>query len=267
MSALLLGASISSLSLDNQNKLVWFVIVFPVAVLGAFLWLVAKHHKKLYSPSDFRSDEGFLSEPGSPQSLGIKFAQEVDAITDVTETEIKTDENKAGGENAHPAESLQSSKVEAHLPAVERRRAAVATAYLAESLVFRELQSEFGGGVQQHVRIRNSSGRFVEIDGLIDNPDGSYIVETKLVRSQADIGKRVRDAVSHLERIRSDTGEYSLASKGLIALVLTGDVDEISARRRAFILVQSSSMPMTVRVYRIESLLEKYGFEDLNPLE
>ena len=35
-------------------------ILFPVIVLGAFLWLVVKHHKKLYAPSDYRDDKSFL---------------------------------------------------------------------------------------------------------------------------------------------------------------------------------------------------------------
>lgn len=37
-----------------------FLVTFPVLVLFAFCWLVAKHHQKLYGPMDFREDSSFL---------------------------------------------------------------------------------------------------------------------------------------------------------------------------------------------------------------
>ncbi|AKI02281.1 hypothetical protein IMCC20628_03595 [Hoeflea sp. IMCC20628] len=50
ISALLLGASVDMLTPDNQERLVWFIICFPVGILLAFLYLVTWHHRKLYSP-------------------------------------------------------------------------------------------------------------------------------------------------------------------------------------------------------------------------
>lgn len=40
--------------------LVWFIVLFPVLVLGSFLWLVAKHPHSLYSPADFQREEHFV---------------------------------------------------------------------------------------------------------------------------------------------------------------------------------------------------------------
>lgn len=49
---------------QNLNEhivpLVYFMVFFPVIVFLGFLWLVAKHHKKLYGPSDFKDEENFL---------------------------------------------------------------------------------------------------------------------------------------------------------------------------------------------------------------
>lgn len=44
---------------EDRRPLVWFLVLFPCAVLVLFGWLVSRHHEKLYSPSDYRSDEGF----------------------------------------------------------------------------------------------------------------------------------------------------------------------------------------------------------------
>ena len=40
--------------------LVWFLVLFPVAVLIVLYMLVTKHQEKLYAPSDFQNEENFL---------------------------------------------------------------------------------------------------------------------------------------------------------------------------------------------------------------
>ncbi|MBV6325721.1 hypothetical protein [Duganella violaceipulchra] len=46
----------------ERVPLVWFLVLFPVAVLALFGWLVSQHHEKLYAPSDFRTDDIFLKK-------------------------------------------------------------------------------------------------------------------------------------------------------------------------------------------------------------
>lgn len=45
---------------DSADYMVWFLIIFPFVAFFGFLWLVSKHHAKLYSPKDFRNDHDFL---------------------------------------------------------------------------------------------------------------------------------------------------------------------------------------------------------------
>ena len=45
---------------DHVAPLIYFMVCFPVIVFGGFLWLVSKHHNKLYGPSDFKDEENFL---------------------------------------------------------------------------------------------------------------------------------------------------------------------------------------------------------------
>ncbi len=45
---------------DNVTPLIYFMVIFPVIVFIGFLWLVSKHHKKLYGPSDFKDEDNFL---------------------------------------------------------------------------------------------------------------------------------------------------------------------------------------------------------------
>ncbi|MDP9154874.1 MAG: hypothetical protein M3O74_11565 [Pseudomonadota bacterium] len=51
---------IGTLTLNERMPMIWFLVLFPVLVLLAFIWLVSKHHEKLYAPTDYESDEGFF---------------------------------------------------------------------------------------------------------------------------------------------------------------------------------------------------------------
>lgn len=58
---LVLGLSGNNLSHEEKMPFVWFLIFFPVLILITFIYLVTRHHQKLYAPFDFRDDSGFLS--------------------------------------------------------------------------------------------------------------------------------------------------------------------------------------------------------------
>lgn len=70
--ALVVGAS-GKLAPGERVPIVWFLVIFPVIVLGVFAWLVSCHHNKLYAPSDFRDEENFL-EVQHPDLKKLPFA-------------------------------------------------------------------------------------------------------------------------------------------------------------------------------------------------
>lgn len=49
-----------SLLPSERVLLIYFLIFFPVLVLGAFLWLVSKHSGRLFAPSDFRNEDNYI---------------------------------------------------------------------------------------------------------------------------------------------------------------------------------------------------------------
>ena len=46
---------------DERLPLIWFIICFPVLILGAFTYLVMRHHKKLYGPMDYKDEKNFVN--------------------------------------------------------------------------------------------------------------------------------------------------------------------------------------------------------------
>jgi len=54
-----------SLHDSERLPLIYFLVVFPVLVLVAFVWLVSQHAGKLYSPGDFKDEHNFVTAVAS----------------------------------------------------------------------------------------------------------------------------------------------------------------------------------------------------------
>lgn len=48
----------------ERLPLIWFIVLFPLIVLGVFTYLVVKYNEKLYAPKDFDNQDGFLKANG-----------------------------------------------------------------------------------------------------------------------------------------------------------------------------------------------------------
>ena len=46
---------------QNQGVFIWFLMGFPLVLLGLFFITLNFNHKVLYAPKDYRDDESFLS--------------------------------------------------------------------------------------------------------------------------------------------------------------------------------------------------------------
>lgn len=51
----------ASLTAQERLPLIYFLVLFPVLVLGVFAWLVSRHAGKLYSPSDYKNEENYVA--------------------------------------------------------------------------------------------------------------------------------------------------------------------------------------------------------------
>ena len=58
--AALVTAFAGSLTASERQPMILFLVIFPVLVLIAFLWLVIKHSDKLFGPGDFQNEANYL---------------------------------------------------------------------------------------------------------------------------------------------------------------------------------------------------------------
>jgi len=74
---------------NHIAPLIYFMVLFPVLVFLGFLWLVAKHHRKLYGPSDFKDEENFLkTQLSSATSLAAAIAKQSGGEGELGESQL-----------------------------------------------------------------------------------------------------------------------------------------------------------------------------------
>ena len=94
-------ASSNVFSNDDLTVLVWFLVLFPVIVLVALIYLVRSHHDKLYAPSDFTDEGNFVNLINKTLPMAAEFIKVNDSAK-VLEEEVgalvakDSDENEGG---------------------------------------------------------------------------------------------------------------------------------------------------------------------------
>ena len=214
--------SVSGTGMDpiERRTVVFFLVLFPVLVLVVFVWLVTRHHGKLYAPYDFQADNAFLQTLG-PESQGRRFEQEIAAQnafeSEASRTPQALEEQSGALVLSPPVSPSQETTTlptsqDDQAPRAETRavqpshassKVARADYLLAEELVIRELEAHFRVPAYRHVVLRLPS-RDVEsqrqptveiaFDAVFERTDHLAAVEVKLIS-----GNKVRlDIVSHI---------------------------------------------------------------------
>lgn len=69
--AALVTAFAGEFSTGERIPLIYFLVLFPVLVLGVFAWLVSRHTGKLFSPKDFQDEENYVRMLSATASLAV----------------------------------------------------------------------------------------------------------------------------------------------------------------------------------------------------
>ena len=247
IAALFLGLSSEHLQPNERVPLVYFLVLFPLIVLIAFCWLVAKHHMKLYAPSDFQDEENFF-RPQSPREQ----KEEIDK-------EVRSIEEEATAEDETPA---VPNTGEVTTAAMDRgwfkKVGATRDAYiLAENLAFREIESEFGVLVSRRVEI----GGDHRIDGVAQRNGKVMLIEIKLTRKRRNFKSIVRSQLNKFLEL----GEYIKPRPSFLLVVVAESLHGVDAdigMDNARKMFEESNLAAEVRFYDFEELKAKYGLSE-----
>ncbi|WP_066525815.1 hypothetical protein [Erythrobacter sp. CCH5-A1] len=136
----------------------------------------------------------------------------------------------------------------------------LALAYLLEGLVLQDLQADLGGLLQRDVRLPTEKGIAAPVDGLLVRNDEAVLVEVKLFINRPPqrslIIQAVEQAAAFLPRLK--LLGYS-RGRAIVAVVIGSGVE--SRRARELQRLTSEYSGVTVKVFRAEELLSRYGFD------
>jgi len=235
-----LGISGDSLQESHKTVLVWFLAIFPFSVLCSFTWLVSKHHTKLYSPSDFRNDDGFIRIL-SPEEQKRRIENEVQELKE--------------------AESQLPKAAPSSIPA-RKNSEIMRSILLAEELAFRELETLYNVSINRHVSI--GTGYDTGIDGMFVSSNQAYVVEIKYVKNRINFAAFESTLKIISERLRKfNWKNYQV----IFAIVMEGE--ELLTKEQ---MMESSSKLVDIgnylgvkvapKVFLLNELKEKFGYAE-----
>lgn len=115
--ASLVTAFAGSFTSNERLPLIWFMVIFPILVLGVFAWLVSKHSGKLYGPNDFKNEDNYIK-------MQITAAASLAAATTKSDTDAgQADVSKivAAVREAAPPKQIESDGWRNHILWVDDR--------------------------------------------------------------------------------------------------------------------------------------------------
>lgn len=252
---LVLSTSISNLEGECERlPLIWFIILFPLVILIAFIFLVVKHHEKLYSPSDFRKDEAFI-QTMTKSKVREKQLSEISNLESSPDIELENNSEQEivelVSENI-PKEVGQQVKIE-ELSRNERLKIYANS----EKWAIDSLTLKYRENFERNVVVNSSLGRF-EFDALAKAKDylsNTYVVEVKywqVTKSNRKLKLSIQDFLQKGERIKR------LYRNVKIVIVLVYDNLESVDQNDMITFVQSLNSDTIVEFFDYNTLKEDY---------
>ncbi|MCW8907533.1 MAG: hypothetical protein OQL28_09790 [Sedimenticola sp.] len=236
IAGIVLSTSSEFLSEGQREIFVWFLVLFPVVVFIGFLWLVSKHHTKLYAPTDYQTEEGFFRSL-TPEEKKEKIRKEAEAFAEESAQEPETE----AGRKKEKKDPLRNESINERI-------------LLAEELVLREVQYEYGSSITRDASLGNDLG----LDGLFSKDGKGYGVEVKLVRDR--INKPALK--SEIKKYSQFTSKRNFRNFNFVLAFAVEDVfrfDEAGVREFVKNVSNSAEINVEVKVYSLPELRDKYG--------
>ena len=230
--------------------LVGFIVVFPFFILGVFYRLVVNHHTKLYAPKDFRDEKNFLM----PRVATILEQKEK------VDSEVKDDFAEHNTKNLSSKDSIRIHAIDRN-EMIKRRR----NILIAEDLVMRQLETEFGEFVKRNVRFE-TKGKSVLLDGLINLGNKIMIVEIKYFQDSKNIGLNLDFTFTRFFGkinllINEFIRRFHCSNISLIFIVVTDK--KMGADDPALIRfnksIDGTTLPIEFRQYSLNELKQGFG--------
>ena len=201
----------------ERRPIIWFLILFPVVILGIFVFLVVKHHEKLYGPRDYRSDDAFQRITMSKRKKREEIRTLADAAV-VTETSSE-DGTVPGGSQSTYQNSTTDERVNYAFTSVGRPvrspRVTMEEYSRIEALAVDWASREYDVPMERDV-VLNDKGRRCIVDAMGCRDGVHFVVEVKYWLTDRDL----QPLFAGIDRFVSQTRLFRRLGKSELVLIV-----------------------------------------------
>ncbi|MCS3459426.1 hypothetical protein [Aeromonas sp. BIGb0445] len=251
---------------ENQGIYIWFLMLFPVFLVGIFFLTLNFNHKVLYAPSDYKNEDNFLKSFGkaTTEEKEEKLREEVEEAEDSSSTEENASESS--GNDAESREASSPSAPSKHATSFvlnsERHASLMANVFLAEKLSIMKLSKDMGLEFKTDVRFETPSSRKIIFDGLAIDKNKIHAVEVKLFRNEHVNPSRLDKVLLESELMASQL--KGIDSKELVIhFMAVVDNPEVSASRvkeRLSRYLDKYNVNVKLHVVTLDDLKNEYQY-------
>ena len=242
-----------------QSIFLWFVILFPVFLVGLFFATLNWNHRVLYAPTDFRDDKSFLQtlRQLTPQEQIQRLQEDIGQSTPPP--------SRSPDDTAPPSQVVPKQPPEARrIPSPHgSRMEIIACGMQAEDLVLKELQMELGLPISRDMGIDGAPG--LQFDALAVDRDSMTLtaIEVKYFRTVYFPHDRIQRVLHMGDAFAKKVMEHGHKARFILAIVT--DVEEKThgnIEYRMSQLAKQAQFPPDIRLFRFAELRSKYGLDE-----
>jgi hypothetical protein len=227
---------------SNQSIYMWFLMLFPAALILLFFATLNFNHKALYAPSDFSDEDNFF------RSLQRASTYEID---------VKKQE-EISEQDAEPKVQAAGATV-APVPRVDAEELHRRYEHLVDAALLK-LESELGQTIQRGIKLGIGSPNYV-FDGVILAPDRVTAIELQYFRNVKSISRRMREAMPEIISAAESLPDSLRARFSLILVLLTdaSGVELPNLRNEARAALGVTPFTVDLRVISTKALEDEFG--------
>lgn len=251
---------------ENQEIYIWFLMLFPVFLVGIFFLTLNFNHKVLYAPSDYKNEDNFLKSFGkaTTQEKEDKLREEIEEAEGNSPTEEGVAEPEASDASAQEPSSSSTppQRTTSFAFNPEHHSSLIANVSLAEKLSIMKLSKDMGLEFKTDVRFETPSSRKIIFDGLALDKNKIHAVEVKLFRREHINPSRLDKVLLEAELMSSHF--KGIDSKELIihfmAVVDNPEVDISSVKERLTRYLDRYNVNVKLHVVTLDELKNEYQY-------
>lgn len=240
---------------NNQETYIWFLMIFPIFLVGTFFLTLNFNHKVLYAPSDYKDESNFLKlfDKASPEEQERKLREEIAESAEESSEEPREDPRTTSEQTESPPMNFVGNR--------SKNSQLMASVTLAEKLAVNSLSKELNLKFKTDVKMQINK-RQVFFDALAFDGDNIHAVEVKLFRSDNGSSSRFDKILLETESIQNHFNHINPKkfTLHLYAVVDNPEVDKTRLRERLEKFNSRYNVNVKLKVVTLDELQNEWQY-------